>query len=222
MAAPARRVAALALAVLVLAGLSACGDDGDDDPEDDRTEQEVGAPGSEDDTDDEPDSDDQVVDEVEPLEPADLPAGAVPFADALAETFLTEGAFTSIAPAEADCVASNVVAIVGLDRFEQAGITPDEFAAVPDLSATGIDRGDAEAIYDVFAGCGLDYRASTIDSIVLEAADPATARACVEEVLDAATVRELAIAALLDLVSESQELSEALVAVRACAGPDEG
>ena len=222
--APLRRTAAVALALLLVVGLAACGDDGGD-PDDDPTEQGDGGPSPDDDaddTDDEQDTDDQEVDEVEPLEPADLPAGAVPFADALAATFLTEGAFTSVAPAEADCVASNVVAIVGLERFEQAGITPDEFAAAPDLSSTGIDRGDAEAIYDVFEGCGLDYRASTIDAIVLEAADPSGARGCVEEVLDAATVRELAIAALLDLVDEQPELAEALAAVQTCTAPDEG
>jgi hypothetical protein len=221
-----RRLAVL-LATLLLLGLGACSDDdaGGNDGTGQRSDGETDggqddAPGEGDDGeggDDEPDEP-----EVELLEPADLPAEAVPFADALRETFATQGAFTSATPAEADCLATNIVAIVGAERFAAAGITPEAFAANPDLAPTGIDRAEAEQLYDVFAGCGLDYAAATIEGMALETADPAAARACLEDVLDEAVVREMAVSALLGIVDESPEVDEAIAAMTACTAPDEG
>ena len=123
---------------------------------------------------------------------------------------------------QAQCLATNVVAIIGAERLAASGLTPEQFGTDPDLTAVGIVRSDAEAIYDVFAGCGLDYRAAIIDGILLEAADVDGVRPCVEDVLDDAIVRELAIAALLGGVDDSPETSEALAALQACTTPDEG
>ena len=229
MADPARGAVALALAVLLAVGLGACGDDDGARPDDERTEESPGGrdPDDADDPDDDDrdeqgPSDDEDGEDVELLEPADLPAEAVPFADALAVTFASQGSFTSATPAEANCLATNIVAIVGPERLAEAGITPEEFGAAPDLAAAGIDRDDAEEIYDVFAGCGLDYAAATIESIVLEAADPAATRACLDDALDEELVREMALAALLDTVDESPEVAEAFDAIDACTAPDEG
>ena len=72
------------------------------------------------------------------------------------------------------------------------------------------------------AGCGVDYAAATIESMALEAADPAAARACLEDALDDAVVREMAVAAILGVVEESPEVDEAIAAMTACTTTDEG
>ena len=228
---PLRAVLQALLAALLVTGLGACADDddsgdgggaeqpsdgrSDDGPDDGSDEDEDAGDGG--DGDDDPDEP-----EVERLEPVDLPPEATPYADALRETFATQGAFTSATPAEADCLATNIVAIVGAERFAAAGITPEAFAANPDLATTGIERSEAEQLYDVFAGCGLDYAAATIEGMALEAADPAAARACLEDALDDAIVRAMAVAAILGIVDESPEVDEAIAAMTACTAPDAG
>jgi hypothetical protein len=221
-----RRLVGLAIALLLGAGVAACGDDGDAAPDDPTDE----SPGGRDDGDQTDDGEGSSGDdgdgaggdeeEVELLEPAELPAEATPFADALATTFATQGAFTSATPGEAACIATNVVAIIGADRFTAAGITPESFGANPDLAPVGLERSEAGEIYDVFAGCGVDYAAATIESIALEAADPDAARDCLDDVLDEAIVREMAIAALLGVGEESPEVSEAASAIGACTVAD--
>jgi hypothetical protein len=221
------------LAIALLAVLAACGDDGGGDPEgsSDPTEQDddSGDEASDDDegsgdegSGDEGGDDDGSDDEVEPLEPAELPAEVVPFAEALAVAFATDSAFSSVDEVQAQCLSTNVVAIIGAERLAASGLTPEQFGTDPDLTAVGIVRSDAEAIYDVFAGCGLDYRAAIIDGILLEAADVDGVRPCVEDVLDDAIVRELAIAALLGGIDDSPDTSEALADLQACTTPDEG
>ena len=225
-----RRRAAVAIAALLLAVLVACGDDGAGEPEgsSDPSEQDDGSDddGSDDDgggaSGDQGGDDEGTDDDVEPLEPADLPAEVVPFAEALAVAFATDSAFTAVDEVRARCLSTNVVAIIGAERLAASGLTPEQFGTDPDLTAVGIVRSDAEAIYDVFAGCGLDYRAAIIDGILAEAGDVAGARTCVEDVLDDAIVRELAIAALLGGVDDSPETREALAALQACTASDEG
>jgi hypothetical protein len=220
-------VAAAALVALLAIGSAACGDDGEASDDGDGGTEQPSDGGSDDGGSDDGGSDDGSdggpdEPEVELLEPVDLPAEADPFADALRETFAAQGAFTSATPAEADCLATNIVAIVGAERLAAAGITPESFAANPDLAPTGIDRGEAEQLYDVFAGCGLDYAAATIEAMALETSDPAATRACLEDALDEAVVREMAVAALLGIVDESPEVEEAIAAMTACTTPDEG
>lgn len=221
-----RRWVAALLAALLATGLAACSDDSDDgdaegseQPSDDG-DRDGGDDGDGDDPDDSPEEEEP--EEVELLEPAELPAAAVPYADALRQTFGTQGAFTSATSAEADCLATNIVAIVGAERFAAAGVTPEAFAANPDLAPMGIDRDEAEQLYDVFAGCGLDYAAATIEGMALESADPDAARACLEDVLDESIVRQMAVSALLGAVDESPEVTEALTAATACTTPTDG
>ena len=220
-----RRVRALLLALLLVVGPTACSDDDGGGASDDGTDQSSddsgpdGDGGSGDDGEDGGGDDQEEVEEVEPLEPAELSSEAAPFADALRGTFASQGAFTGATPAEADCLATNIVAIVGVERFAAAGVTPEAFAANPDLAPMGIERSEAEDLFDVFAGCGLDYAAATIEGMALQSPDPAAARACLEDALDDAIVREMAVAAILGVVAESPEVGDATAAMTACTAP---
>src|SRR5690606_17656301 len=70
------------------------------------------------------------------LEPAELSPEAEPYADALAGALAGTSPFDGLEDEQARCVATNYVALIGVDRFVASGVTPEDVGRDPaDLDA---------------------------------------------------------------------------------------
>lgn len=163
-------------------------------------------------------------------EVAEPPDDAEPYIEALAAAFAGPGPFAGLDDDQARCVATNYVAIVGVDRFEAAGITPEIIGRDPaDIDAGDpeldlhIEREEADALYDGFGDCGYDTRAYLIESLLLEARDDESLRACLEAGITEDAVRELIVGGILgSSIAEQPGGARAYAAVQACATDDDG
>jgi hypothetical protein len=72
-----------------------------------------------------------------------------------------------ISPEQAECFGARFVSIVGVDRLEEAGVTPEEFGGESDLdfSTLGLSEDEGGEIYDAFADCDVDIRAELLRSM---------------------------------------------------------
>jgi hypothetical protein len=177
----------LALLLALTGALAACGDDGGgtdvgledregeerDDPSEDEGQDDQEDEG------DEPESDDDPDDGDEGDEPS---ADEGPFVDALAETF-TSDPTTPMSDDEARCAAARIVGVIGLDRLEDAGFTPESFAGEDsELTTLGLSTDEGLEIIDAFDSCGFDFYEEIIAAFIADATDPDAARACMEAV----------------------------------------
>jgi hypothetical protein len=188
-----RSLSRLTLAVLLAltAGLAACSsDDEDPDAADETTEEDdSSSDAEEDDADDE--EEEEEVDEEEVDDASDvLPDEALPYVDALMASFLEDESSTPIDDAQAECVSTRIVLIVGADRLVDSGVTPEAFAAEPNLAQLGLGLDAGLQAYDAFDACGINFRELTLAAFAAESDDPAAVEACLENVADDEAFRQ--------------------------------
>jgi hypothetical protein len=174
----------LALLLALTGALAACGDDGGGNTDvglEDRDGEERDDPAEDEGQDDPEDEGDEPADD-EP-DDGDEPSGAEgPFVDALAETF-TSDPTTPMSEDEARCAAGRIVGVIGLDRLEDAGFTPESFAGEDsELTTLGLSTDEGLEIIDAFDSCGFDFYEEIIAAFIADATDPEAARACMEAV----------------------------------------
>jgi len=113
------------------------------------------------------------------------------YAEAIAASFRADDDFPGTS-AQADCGGEAVVAAIGLDRFREAGYTPEDVRTdddvINDLGMTETEAGD---LYDGLIGCDIDLYQQFID----ESSDDRTVQACLEKELSEDDVRTIVIAA---------------------------
>ncbi len=174
----------IVLAIAVLSGLVACGDDAGDGG--DASAELVAAIAGEIATPDEPD---------------DLPI-----------------------PAEnAQCMASDIVESIGVDRLNALGVTPE---SVPDeLSEVDLSDAEVATVVDIQLGC-VDIRALIAESIVTGGGFSAESATCLAEAVPDGVLRDVGLAEIggdAELAASSQAAFEAAVggAAETCLSPEE-
>ena len=88
----------------------------------------------------------------------------------------------------AECFAGRLVDVIGVDRLENAGVTPEDFADEEfDLADAGLDLGDEEAseLASAFPECDIAIADLIVIGIEEDGAEvPDDLRACLEENID--------------------------------------
>jgi hypothetical protein len=132
----------------------------------------------------------------------DSSADAGPYIDATAVALTTDEGNEDfeLSESEAECLAEGLVATVGVEELEAAGISPEEFAAAENMAALDVEvPADAEErVAEAVQEC-TDIRAVMSAAIAAELGDEAT---CVVETVDES---ELAAAMAKGFVSEDAE-----------------
>lgn len=108
-----------------------------------------------------------------------------------------------------DCMATDLVGLIGVDRFRAAGIDPVE--AGDPFDELDIDIDTAEDMYEIVDDCSSGIREKMIEVFTADAGPGA--RPCLEKALTDAVVREVFVSAFQG-VKPSDEL---ITAVGACA-----
>jgi hypothetical protein len=103
---------------------------------------------------------------------ADVSEEAQPYVDAMVQgmTSTDEESDLQLSPEQAECLAPRWVETIGVDRLQDAGIEPDDFAsdADPDLSAMDLSEDEGNELYDAFGACDIDLKAEFIRSFTAE------------------------------------------------------
>lgn len=171
-----RRLLTLLAALALLMSSAACTSDGDDVASTDGTQAEGGQPADDEPTDgqDEP-TDDDDGDGDEPSGDRDA------FVAAAADAMIAEGDFPA-SRAEAECIAEATVDAVGLEVFEEAGITPEDLDGEEADALIESAMGDhADAIGTAMVTC-FDDPVAVFAAAFAEDATPEV-QACLEEQL---------------------------------------
>ena len=124
-----------------------------------------------------------------------------PYVDALIESAAEdEGEDVELNEAQAECLAPKWVSILGADRLEEAGISPDELADDDDLdfSELGLAESDGEALYDALGECDVDFRETFIAGMTEDSDVSDEDRECLDEELDDDLLRRMLVTAFVD------------------------
>ncbi|MGH9188394.1 MAG: hypothetical protein ACRD0U_21720 [Acidimicrobiales bacterium] len=114
-----------------------------------------------------------------------------PFVDASVESAQQQ---FGLSEEDAECASEAVVHAIGVDRLEDADVTPEEFGGEADFEEMGLelDEDDGEEIVNGIEDCDIDLKALMLDSVGGDIPDEA--RDCVDENLDEDFVRDLLVA----------------------------
>lgn len=154
------RRAALALTAVVALGLAACNDD-DESASDATSASTVGGAGSTDGSTDGTATSDAPTTSVQPAPTSpssEPPADAATYTDALLSYLTTEGG-AQLDPAQAGCAAPGWFEIIGLERLQASGQTPQAIAVGSfDVVALGLSDDEAGQLLAAIEECGVDLR----------------------------------------------------------------
>lgn len=190
---PPRRLATLAMALLLLGGTAACGSSSSDGASDEKATTTTSAnsddssettEATEDSVDDMTDDSEDTTDTTDTTESAPEPVSGDSRDDyvaSLVSTFEDDGG-AMYTKDQVQCLAENFVDTIGVDAFEQAGITAKAAADDGVMDQLKIDEPTAREMAASFDTCGVDLRKIFLDQI---GTDDMTAdqKACVEDVL---------------------------------------
>lgn len=202
-------------ALLFLIGVSACSSSTDD---------SAGGPSDTTVTDDGPDGPDEPDDD-----PPEATGDEAEYVDAMTESMLSDGEFPA-SEDEARCISTNTVQVIGVDRFEEAGISPadirDSDSGDPegigtdmDLSDVGLSEDEANQIYDGFGDCGLDFRELMFEQMRADGDITPEIEECVDQVLTDDAVRTLMVTGMMegdDAIETSSEMQSIMNEMTGC------
>lgn len=197
---------AAALAALALGVLGACSSDDDAAPDDAPTTTEEGteAPTTE--------SDDAVTTTSRvPLDPDDVEGAEQAYIDALIPQLQgSSGLEDDDAERAAACLAPRWVEAIGVDRFAEAGLAPEDLADLDGgLEVLAVDRPTAESMVDGFAACDVDLRAATLSQLLADPSITEEQAACAEAAISVEAVEESLVATLVGEPADTSLFAEA-------------
>lgn len=115
-----------------------------------------------------------------------------PYGDAIAETLQAdpEVPFTT---AQTDCLGQQFAQIIGDDRFQAAGIEPEDISTSNGPSDLGIEfnEADSEALAATFGECDIDVRALFLEGLTQGEEIPQEVVDCIEREVDAEAIESL-------------------------------
>lgn len=138
---------------------------------------------------------------------------AAPYVQAMADSMLDDDDDLSITEDQALCFAGRSIEIIGVDRLQSKGITPDDLRddSALDLSDVGLTMDEGNALYDSFEDCDIDLRALMLDSMGEDEEVPAAAKACLEQVFSEDNLRKLMVTTIVkgdDAVENDPDLEQ--------------
>ena len=119
---------------------------------------------------------------------------------------------------QAECFGARFVDIVGVDRLEEAGVTPEDFGddSSLDFSEIGLSEDEGEDIYDSFEECDVDIRAEFLNSLDADGSLTEEDRECVEDAFDEDLIRRMLVTTFVqgeDALEQDEELMSDVFAV---------
>lgn len=199
-----------------------CGSSGGDDKASPTTEKSDGAKGES------ADSTTTTEDQTEDTEPDDgdapVSGDAKAYVDAMAANLANsgEGDDLQLTEDQANCLAPRWVRTVGVDRFKEAGVSPQDIeddSSTIDFAEIKLSESDANKMYDAFGACDVNLRDMMMESMAGDDV-PAAARECMEKVLTEDAIRKLMILGLTgqdDALDDPNNMPPELAGIMGCA-----
>jgi len=155
----------------------------------------------------------------------DVSAEAQPYVDAMvASSQQQEEGELSLSPEQAECVAPKWIDTIGVERLEEAGMTPEDLSedGMDDLDTLELSEDDGAELYDAFGTCDVDVKDLFLESLASDSDLTDEDRACLDENFGDDLLKRIMITSLTqgdDALDEDQELTGELFAVFAeCPG----
>lgn len=81
-------------------------------------------------------------------------------------TYLSNNAGKNFTKGQSEFLSKKVFDLVGIERFEKEGVTPESINKTGDIGDIALDKKSANDLYDAYAECGIDMHKNTKDQIV--------------------------------------------------------
>ena len=126
-------------------------------------------------------------------------------------------------PEQADCIAPRWVDTIGVDRFKEAGVTPEAIEKddnATDFKEFTLTKPEAEVMYDAFGQCNVNLRELMLESLAGDAEVPEAVRTCMEGVLTEKAIKKLMILGLTEgdtTVDDPNDMPPELAGIMGCA-----
>ena len=126
-------------------------------------------------------------------------------------------------PEQADCIAPRWVDTIGVDRFKEAGVTPEAIEKddnATDFKEFTLTKPEAEVMYDAFGQCNVNLRELMLESLAGDAEVPEAVRTCMEGVLTEKAIKKLMILGLTEgdtTVDDPNDMPPELAGIMCCA-----
>ena len=189
------RLAAAALALLLVSGIAACGASGGDDAgSDDKATTTVASGGGTTTADDDESDDDVTTTEADDNDDGDDDGSASgseqDYVDALVSTFDEEEEGEVFSQDQVQCLAERWVGEIGVDRFQDAGISPADIADDDSvLDSMNLDEATARKMVAGFEDCDINLRDLMLDQVASQGIDD-DQRQCLESVFTEDAIAE--------------------------------
>ena len=190
------RLAAAALALLLVSGIAACGASGGDDAgSDDKATTTVASGGGTTTADDDESDDDVTTTEADDDDDGGDDDGSASgseqdYVDALVSTFDEEEEGEVFSQDQVQCLAERWVGEIGVDRFQDAGISPADIADDDSvLDSMNLDEATARKMVAGFEDCDINLRDLMLDQVASQGIDD-DQRQCLESVFTEDAIAE--------------------------------
>lgn len=152
-------------------------------------------------------------------------AEAAPYVKAMAASISKsqDDGDLQMTPEQADCIAPRWVNTIGVDRFKEAGITPEAIEQddkPTDFEEFTLTKPEAEVMYDAFGQCNVNLRELMLESLAGDAEVPEAVRTCMEGVLTEKAIKKLMILGLTEgdtTVDNPNDMPPELAGIMGCA-----
>lgn len=131
---------------------------------------------------------------------------AGPYVDAMVDSMLADDDFPATEK-QARCFAANSVDVIGVDRLQAKGITPDDLRSDSsmDLSDIGLSMDEGNDIYDGFEDCGIDVKGLMLESMEDDGKPvPDEVKTCIDTVLTKDNLRKLMVSSIVNGDDETE------------------
>jgi hypothetical protein len=151
---------------------------------------------------------------------ADVSEEAQPYVDAMVEGMATadEEGDLQLDSEQAECLAPRWVETIGVERLQEAGIEPDDFAsdADPDLSAMDLSEDEGNELYDAFGACDIDLKSEFIASLAADQNLSDEDAECLRDAFSDDFLRRIMVTSLIEgdeALDQNEELTGELLSV---------
>jgi len=145
---------------------------------------------------------------------------AQPYVDAMVEGMVSadEDEDLQLDQEQAECLAPRWVDTIGVDRLEEAGLEPEDFATDgdPDLSSLGLSEDEGGELYDAFGACDIDLKAEFIRSLTADQDLSDEDADCLSDAFSDDFLRRIMVTSLVagdDALDDNEELTSELLSV---------